>query len=1125
MQKLNKLVALMLALVMMMSLSVTANAAYSDAGSITHSAEIGFLTELGILGGYPDGTFKPTNSVTRAELAKQIVAIELGPDYERLVNSYGSYTAKFTDTVGSWAEKYIGYCASQGYIKGYGDGTFRPDRNVTAAEAAAMLLRVLGYDKLGEYSGVNWNGGMSALRDARTAKLDKGLALIGSETINRDTASTMIYNALFAQTKTFSGLTYRDDGTLAENKYNISNATGTITRVESNAVYLDGVKFEGVTTDLLNLGLKGSISVEYNNKKTSSTRINKSNIKTVLSTEVSVEGSPLSSTYDGTSLSALTTKGNSKFVAQLDTKVTYYLNGIESTNSAVSNPSVGDILNLIDTDDNGKADIVSLYQYSVGEVKHITSKNLTIGSRTVSFDKAWGYEDLQNNDLVYFYVSNGHYFFYLAEVEDGSATSRSSNKYSINGTSHLLSSHVSSNDISLRKNYTFLYDSNGCIISVNYKTSNNYNYSEYLLGVSNNRYNNSTQLTSAKVIMENGRTTSITIASIGTGSDNYQIAANEIANNVYSYDIDDDGNYVLMPVSSNDGWYYFTGGEFYNGSRDTATTNHGTIYFDSSTRFIDVGNDRTYTGYQNIWKMSSVRGWYLLDDDSDTVNMVYIISSRNSSSSPSSSSTNNFYIFNDSYNMTATGTYYYMAYVEDALQAVLVNTTVHNLIQKNGVGLYTITSGSLDDIVNNATYASFESKWTNVVSDNGSTVKFGDGKTGYLNDDTNFAIIYLDTNAAVTLSGYDQATSLVQSSNLTNQMVIYTYGSGNEVDQLIIVSGFEFKHSASVSAAKAYAMESNILYGDGTKLPVTITVKATPYTTVVLKDSAGKSLESKFVPSSGTVTFSVDAEADTTSTYTLAYSFNTQTATDSVEFSYKTVFPITISGDMASKVTTTSSSVHKIGSKYYAEKATDATFKVSTSGTFDAYLGTTYFYDKGIMVDLTVANFSSTVEGLTVTKDEAKKTFEAEYVWTVPNVTEAKEITVSNIKQSYTIPTYTAQWWIEDDNSIQIALNSSDSWLTRGELLVLGLTAEDISVKVNGTALTGGSIASTANAADWTFGTDVPSNKAALTDANAGILVLEFAADTFSTSTDASKVELAINGIKVTSTSGSVYSA
>lgn len=597
---------------------------------------------------------------------------------------------------------------------------------------------------------------------------------------------------------------------------------------------------------------------------------------------------------------------------------------------------------------------------------------------------------------------------------------------------------------------------------------------------------------------------SITIASIGSGSDNYQIAANEIANNVYSYDIDDDGNYVLMPVSSNDGWYYFTGGEFYNGSRDTATTNHGTIYFDSSTRFVDVGNDRTYTGYQNIWKMSNVRGWYLLNDDSDTVDFVYIISSRNSSSSTSSSTTNNFYIFNDSYNMTATGSYY-MAYVEDALQAVLVNTTVHNLIQKNGVGLYTITSGSLDDTVNNATYASFESKWTNVVSDNGSTVKFGDGKTGYLNDDTNFVIIYLDTNAAVTLSGYDQATSLLQASNLAGQMVIYTYGSGNEVDQLVIVSGYELKHSASVSAAAAYSIENNVIYGDGKKLSATITVKATPYTTVVLKDPAGKSLESKFVPSSGTVTFSVDAEADTTSTYTLAYTFNAQTATDSVEFSYKTVFPITISGDMASKVTTTSSSVHKIGSKYYAEKATDVTFKVSASGTYDTYLGTTYFYDKGIMVDLTVANFSSTVEGLTVTK-------------------EAKEITVSNIKQSYTIPTYTAQWWIEDDNSIQIALNSSDSWLTRGELLVLRLTAEDISVKVDGTTLTGGSIASTANSADWRFGTGVPSNKAALTNANAGILVLEFAADTFSTSTDASKVELAINGIKVTNTSGSVYS-
>ncbi len=94
---------------------------------------IATLTNAEIISGYTDGTFKPNAPITRAELATIIAR------FAKLdVN-----TKTFSDINGHWAQKYIELAAGNGWIDGYTDGTFRPNQNIKRAETFAMINRVL----------------------------------------------------------------------------------------------------------------------------------------------------------------------------------------------------------------------------------------------------------------------------------------------------------------------------------------------------------------------------------------------------------------------------------------------------------------------------------------------------------------------------------------------------------------------------------------------------------------------------------------------------------------------------------------------------------------------------------------------------------------------------------------------------------------------------------------------------------------------------------------------------------------------------------------------------------------------------------------------------------------------
>ena len=98
---------------------------------------ISTLTNANLLYGYPDGYFRPNQSMTRAEFSAVIVRI-MG---ER--GAMATATNSFTDVTGHWGEAYISVAYELGWVRGYGDGTFRPDRFISRAEVAALVNRAL----------------------------------------------------------------------------------------------------------------------------------------------------------------------------------------------------------------------------------------------------------------------------------------------------------------------------------------------------------------------------------------------------------------------------------------------------------------------------------------------------------------------------------------------------------------------------------------------------------------------------------------------------------------------------------------------------------------------------------------------------------------------------------------------------------------------------------------------------------------------------------------------------------------------------------------------------------------------------------------------------------------------
>ena len=188
----KKLLALVLALVMTMSLVTISNAAFKDADKIDYDEAVTVMNAVGVLVGDENGNFNAKENLTRAQAAKIISYLLLGNKTAEALAGSG----KFTDVAKtSWSAGFVDYCASTGVVNGVGNGKFDPNGQLTGYQFAKMLLVALGYDATIEgFTGADWQINVSKRADQ--ADLFDGLDISGNAALTREQAAQMCLNTL-----------------------------------------------------------------------------------------------------------------------------------------------------------------------------------------------------------------------------------------------------------------------------------------------------------------------------------------------------------------------------------------------------------------------------------------------------------------------------------------------------------------------------------------------------------------------------------------------------------------------------------------------------------------------------------------------------------------------------------------------------------------------------------------------------------------------------------------------------------------------------------------------------------------------------------------------------------------
>ena len=202
MKNLKKVLALVLAFACAFTMFAGA-ASFTDQADISQTEAVDMLTALGVIEGYQDGSFRPDETVTRAEMAKMIYVIRNGGS--DVVTQYEGYKTPFTDVenVNHWAKGYIAYCYANGIIAGKSATKFDPDATVTGTEAAKMALVLIGYDaeKAG-LKGSAWSTNTINLATKKDLFQNYGISISGG--CDRQYAAQLLYNTLWAGTVQWS---------------------------------------------------------------------------------------------------------------------------------------------------------------------------------------------------------------------------------------------------------------------------------------------------------------------------------------------------------------------------------------------------------------------------------------------------------------------------------------------------------------------------------------------------------------------------------------------------------------------------------------------------------------------------------------------------------------------------------------------------------------------------------------------------------------------------------------------------------------------------------------------------------------------------------------------------------
>jgi len=477
MKNLKKALVLVLAFAMIFSMfTINASAAsFTDDDAIVNTDAVNTMSQLGVINGYEDGSFLPTQVVTRAEMCKMI-CVALNGGTAPIIDGT---TVFFSDTKGHWANSYIAYCYNLGIVSGDSGkgGVFRPDATVTGTEAAKMMLVALGYKPaISGFTGAEWANNVSM--EANNKNLFDNLGAINAAAgLTRDNAAQLIYNGINAKMVEYKNiLSTGPDGqltstpemsdlgyTILSKKFNVQKVIGVLVANETYGLSgaatkdnstifvrsIDGtalatpattnykvkapsaligqevalyIKTVGSTTTVL-----GNVFATTNNKVITT--------NAGLSTgAVTVPGSYLKYVKDNSIKFETTATAATEYKA--DATAFYINNTLNAT--AFTNNGNGVELVFIDNDNDGKVEVVTQTTSTLTKViaYSTTDENLTLSTAgVIDFKNCIGYENVAKNDYVNYTLKNGKYAVTKAETVTGKVTAYTDTKnFTVGGT-------------------------------------------------------------------------------------------------------------------------------------------------------------------------------------------------------------------------------------------------------------------------------------------------------------------------------------------------------------------------------------------------------------------------------------------------------------------------------------------------------------------------------------------------------------------------------------------------------------------------------------------------------------------------------------------------------------------
>ena len=725
MRNLKRALSLALASVMLLGMMVvgTSAASYADVDAQDNLEAIEVLKAVGVMSGDDKGNFNPDQLVTRTEMAVVMCNL-LG------LTPGGSHPFK---DVAPWADGFVAACYNNGIIAGYNSTTYGANDSVTAAQAALMVMKALGYfGYMGEF-GDNWK--LATVKQAQEINLYDGINAYSDQAMTRNNIAQMVLNALECDV-----IVVREEGGLNVDGNGISvsqKPTYTKTPAENKS----GKDYAGAAANSEQMKTMQLCEKLYGNdlKKNTDSTDSFGRPTTEWTYKDSTISTPKATAKVYTAETKISDIAKDLGVNLAKEDVLYRQNGAneassqDNSSTALNNTALnesvtakiggdGTVIEVYyDRDKASNKARVIFYDYYLAQASEdydaddkevdINIFDSTTTSATLKADDFGNIVNVKEDDYLVVTIAGSTVKTVApATIVENVTVSvaRNSDYVTANGTKYVYSDAAVANTATLGRSlmtgsgydlngdgYNLYLDPNGYVLGVKgYDAGVNLDNYLFVKAASSNGFD-----VIAKALFSDGTTKTITVSEIDGADATTSNFNGDDDLMFYTYEVDGDGNYKLTNVANS-----ISGStEVAEGSsldKDiTATVNpiegNTTQYATSSTLFI--AKDKVYTGVKNAPKIVSETStaqndvYYLYDKDNRLL-LVY----GTKSGSVETSSDNVVYVLNNTPAKAKDGDTTY--YIYD----VVINgekTTLEANQNSKAAGLYkidTYTDGRAD---------------------------------------------------------------------------------------------------------------------------------------------------------------------------------------------------------------------------------------------------------------------------------------------------------------------------------------------------------------------------------------------------------------------------------------------